>query len=72
MNHHHGEISPFEGELFHQPLKRLLIQQSQENISSLIDYMIEKMENTPKSSDMGDLLTFLSFSKLQLVVDLNC
>ena len=58
MNHQHGEISPFEGELFHQPLKRLLIQQSQENISSLIDYMIEKMENTPKGSVMGDFNLF--------------
>ena len=66
MNHQHGEISPLEGELFHQPLKKLLIQQSQENISSLIDYMTEKMENTPKSSDVGDFLPFLSFSKLQL------
>ena len=61
MNHQHGEISPLEGELFHQPLKKLLIQQSQENISSLIDYMTEKMENTSKR----DFLTFLSFSKLQ-------
>ena len=66
MNHQHGEISPLEGELFHQPLKKLLNQQSQENISSLIDYMIEKMENTPKGSDMGDFLTFFRFSKLQL------
>ena len=68
MNHQHGEISPLEGELFHQPPKKLLIQQSQENISSLIDYMTEKMENTPKSisSDVGDFLPFLSFSKLQL------
>ena len=64
MNHQHGEISPLEGELFHQPPKKLLIQQSPENISSLIDYMTEKMENTPKSSEMGDFLTFLSFSKL--------
>ena len=54
MNHQHGEISPLEGELFHQPPKKLLIQQSQENISSLIDYMTEKMENTPKSSEMVD------------------
>ena len=46
MNHQHGEISPLEGELFHQPSKKLLIQQAQENVFPLVDYVTEEMENT--------------------------